>query len=107
MLRFMMLFLSLGLAGCAATGGPLEHRPALNDDRLGLVRYGMTRDDTLRLIGVPDERMRFPLSGTEAWDYRYQDSWGYFASFSVTFGPEGGVVGRISQRLNDGGDHGK
>jgi len=24
---------------------------------------------------------------------------------SVTFGPDGRVVGRTSQRLNDGGDH--
>ena len=97
----------LVLAGCAVSGGPSADRAALDDDRLGLVRYGMTRDDTLRLIGTPDEKMTFPMSGTEAWDYRYQDSWGYFAAFSVTFGPDGGVVGRISQRLNDGGDHGK
>lgn len=97
----------LVLAGCAAPGGPSAQRPELNDDRLGLVRYGMTRDDILRLIGTPDEKMKFPLSGNEAWDYRYQDTWGYFASFSVTFGPEGRVVGRITQRLNDGGDLGK
>ena len=96
----------LVLAGCAAPGGPLAERPALNDDRLGLVRFGMTRDDTFRLIGAPDEKMEFPLSRAEAWDYLYQDTWGYFASFSVTFGPEGRVVGRISRRLNDGGDYG-
>lgn len=102
-----LLLFALVMAGCAISGGQSAQRPALDDERLGRVGLGMTRDDALRLIGAPDERMKFPLSGTEAWDYRYQDAWGYFAVFSVTFAPDGRVVGRISQRLNDGGDHGK
>ena len=66
----------------------------------------MTRDDTLRLLGKPVERMPFPLSGNEAWDYYFTDPWGYYCRFSITFGPKGAVVSKISQRLNDGGNHG-
>ena len=51
--------------------------------------------------------MRFPLSGNEAWDYLYVDTWGILASYSVTFGSDGRVVSKVSRRLNDGGDHGK
>jgi outer membrane protein assembly factor BamE (lipoprotein component of BamABCDE complex) len=94
------------LAGCASRGTSLGGAPTLTDERFAEVRYGMTRDETLRLLGRPDETMKFPLSRTEAWDYRYYDTWGYMASYSVTYGPEGTVVAKISRRLNDGGDHG-
>ena len=99
------LYSVLILGGCALSGGP--GLPALSEERFDLVRYGMTRDDALRLIGRPDETMKFPLSGTEAWDYLSQDAWGYLTSFSVTFGPDGRVVSRFARRINDGGDHGK
>jgi outer membrane protein assembly factor BamE (lipoprotein component of BamABCDE complex) len=88
------------LAGCAAPGA------VVTSERLDRVRHGMTRDETLRLLGAPDETMRFAGTRTEAWDYRFMDPWGYFASFSVTFGPDGRVVSMLSNRLNDGGDHG-
>jgi outer membrane protein assembly factor BamE (lipoprotein component of BamABCDE complex) len=101
-----LLLAALALAGCAAGGGSLARDPALTDDRLAQIRYGMSRDEIRRLVGAPDETMTFPLSGTEAWDYLYQDTWGYLASFSVTFDAEGRVVGRISRRLNAGGDRG-
>jgi outer membrane protein assembly factor BamE (lipoprotein component of BamABCDE complex) len=101
-----LLLAELALAGCVAAGGSLARNPALTDDRLAQIRIGMSRDEIRGLIGTPDETMGFPLSGTEAWDYLYQDTWGYLASFSVTFDAEGRVVGRISRRLNDGGDHG-
>ena len=97
---------ALLLAGCAAGGVSAQRHAALTDDRVWQVRDDMTRDETVRLIGRPDDTMRFPLSRTEAWDYLYQDTWGYLATFSVTFDGQGRVVGRISRRLNDGGDHG-
>ena len=88
------------LAGCATSG------PVITTERLDRVQPGMTMDETRRLLGAPDERMRFALTRTEAWDYRYQDPWGYLASFSVTFGPDGRAVSMLTNRLNDGGDHG-
>lgn len=87
------------LAGCATPGS------ALTGGQLERLSQGMTREDTLRLLGAPDATMRFAPTRTEAWDYRYQDPWGYLADFSVTFGPDGRVVSMMSQRINDGGDH--
>lgn len=95
-----ILALAAALAGCAAPGS------VLTGERLEAMRQGMTRDETLRLLGSPDERMRFPATRTEAWDYHYTDPWGYIALYSVTFGPDGRIVSLLTTRLNDGGDHG-
>ena len=75
-------------------------------DHFGRVRIGMTRDDTIKLLGAPLETMKFSRLGTESWDYRSQDTWGYLVMISVIFGPEGTVRGVVTQRLNDGGEHG-
>ena len=99
---FLALAVSLCLAGCASTGDMHEPSPS----RMSGVRTGMTRDDARRLLGTPHETMTFARSGTQSWDYRFQDTWGYLTLFSVIFGPQGTVVGTTSQRLNDGGDHG-
>jgi outer membrane protein assembly factor BamE (lipoprotein component of BamABCDE complex) len=95
--------LSVLLAGCATIGQ--GRAPGASD--FARVHPGMTRDDTLRALGKPQESMRFARSSTEAWDYEHQDAWGYLAVFSVVFGAEGTVVGTTSRRVNDGGDHGK
>jgi outer membrane protein assembly factor BamE (lipoprotein component of BamABCDE complex) len=93
------------ISGCA--GGPLGNGgPPRNDGVFSRIQPGMTQDEVLRLLGRPDQTMRFPLSHTVAWDYRYYDTWGYMADFSVTFGPDGRAVSKISARINDGGDHG-
>ena len=99
------LAVALTLAACA-NFAPVARNPPLTVEQFAQVQVGMTRDDTLRLLGKPYETMRFPMSGNEAWDYLYQDPWGYMASYGVTFGPDGHVVSKISRRLNDGGDHG-
>lgn len=93
------LALALVLAACAA-----QH--PRSDDAFGAVREGMTREDARRLVGVPDETMRFPATRSESWDYYYQDTWGFYCRYSITFGPDGHVVGKLSYRLNDGSDHG-
>ena len=86
------------IAGCASG-------PPRSDEQFSHIQRGMTRDDVQRLIGPPDETMRFPLSQTEAWDYPYQDSWGSYAIYSVTFGADGRALSTFSRRI-DGGDHG-
>src|ERR1700682_4747993 len=59
------------ISGCA--GGPLANGgPPRNDDVFNRIQPGMTRDEVQRLIGLPDETMRFPLSNTISWDYQYQ-----------------------------------
>ncbi|MEO5676008.1 MAG: hypothetical protein ABIQ84_00545 [Usitatibacter sp.] len=96
-----LLALPLLLAACASMGDAR----VLSAPDLQRVRAGMTRDDALRLLGTPYQTMKFPLSGYESLDYRYQDPWGYLALFSVSIGAQGMVIGTMTQRLNDGGDH--
>ena len=76
-------------------------RQVLNDDTFNGIRPGLTRDDILRRIGPPGETMQFSLSGNTAWDYRFVDTWGYLAVFSVTFNPDGIVMSKISRRLQE------
>ena len=93
------------LAACAA--GPLSPSgPPRSDEVFSHVQSGMTTDEVRQILGAPDETMRFPLSNTFAWDYRYYDTWGYLAVFSVTFGPDGRAASKLSWRINMGGDHG-
>ena len=96
----------LALAAAAATLAACTALPPRNDDVFARVELGMTRDATQRLLGRPDETMRFPGTRSESWDYFYQDGFGYYSAYSVTFGPAGTVVAKLTRRLNDGGDHG-
>ena len=94
------LILATALAGCAA----LPPDPPRSDQVFADIQVGMSQHDVQRRLGRPDETMRFSPSRV-AWDYRYTDSWGYFAVFSVTFDAAGNAVERFSWRTNDGGDH--
>ncbi len=71
----------------------------LNEDHFYRIQPGQTRDDVLRLIGPPLETTDFPRLQQIAWDYRYQDTWGYNAIFSVMLDHDGQVVGKVSRRL--------
>jgi len=77
------------------------NRQVLSDDVFNGIRPGQTRDDILFRIGPPSETMQFALSGNIAWDYRYVDTWGYLAIFSVTFDPNGIVVSKFTRRLQE------
>ncbi|HEX3061148.1 MAG TPA: hypothetical protein VHP55_00705 [Usitatibacter sp.] len=96
------LLLALAAAACAAVPGPTVPR---TDALFARVHAGATSGEVEGLLGPPDKRMRFGMSGNEGWDYRYEDSWGYMAIYSVTFSPDGHVVGTLSNRINSGGDH--
>jgi hypothetical protein len=76
-----------------------EVRPVLSDGVFNGIRPGLTEQDILQMIGPPSDTMHFALSDTHAWDYRYQDTWGYTAIFSVTFDNRGVVVSKITRRL--------
>lgn len=73
--------------------------PVLDDGTFNAIRPGLTQDEVLRMIGPPRDTMTFPRQGHIAWDWKYQDTWGYPAIFSVTFDHDGRVVSKISQRL--------
>jgi hypothetical protein len=76
----------------------------LDDDHFRPIHEGQTRDEVLRRIGPPADRMRYP-NGTDAWIYRYTDTWGYPADFYVSFNPQGIVVSKISIRLEPNDDN--
>jgi hypothetical protein len=102
-MKTLIVTFVLFLAGCASLGD--GRTPT--ESQLASVQVGMTRAETLALLGKPFETMRFPRTGTESLDYRYFDPWGYLTLYSVILGPQDTVVGKTSRRLNDGGDHGK
>jgi hypothetical protein len=77
-----------------------EVRPVLKEENFYRVQPGMTRDEILRMIGPPGETMRFSLSDTTAWDYRFVDLWGYTAIFSVIFDRDGVVVSKFTRRID-------
>jgi len=81
--------------------GTLEGvRQALTDDTFNRIRPGLTRDDVLRMIGPPGETMFFSRLNQDSWGYRYKDTWGYLAVFSVNFDANGVVVSKFSRRID-------
>ncbi|HSS28942.1 MAG TPA: outer membrane protein assembly factor BamE [Usitatibacter sp.] len=80
-------------------------RNVLTDDVFEAIRAGMTEKDVLATIGPPGTTMAFSLSNTHAWEYRYQDAWGYLAEFSVTFDANGVVLSKLKRRLESGRDN--
>ena len=87
------------MASVGRDGVLREVRPVLNDGTFNAIRPGLTEQDILQMIGPPSETMHFTRSDTTAWDYRYVDTWGYLAIFSVTFDNQGLVVSKISRRI--------
>jgi hypothetical protein len=78
----------------------------LRDETFYRIVPGITKDDVLRLIGPPSEIMDFPRLQQVAWEYRYQDSWGYTAFLSVMIDRQGLVAGRTTRRI-DRNDRGR
>lgn len=103
-MKLTLAAIAVALAGCASA--PDGRQYDRTDDRFARVQLGMTQDETLALVGRPDQTMPFPLSGQMAWSYVYQDGFGYMVEHSITFGSDGRVASRISRRMNDGGGYG-
>ena len=97
-----LLLAAACLGGCTTLQAPEAER---SDKAFTRIELGMTQPEVRRLLGEPDGTMPFSRSRTLAWDYGYQDTWGYFAVFSVTFDSGGHAVSKIAWRINDGGDH--
>jgi hypothetical protein len=77
-------------------------RQVLSDGVFNSIRPGMTRDDVLRLIGPPGDRMYYTGLQQDSWEWRYMDSWRYTAIFSVNFDRDGVVVSKFTRRLERG-----
>ena len=103
MRNLTILLAALVASGCAAVAASNE--PWRSDTFFQRVEIGMTTEEVRRQLGPPDESMPFPLSGSTSWDYRYTDTFGYLALYSITFGPDGRAASKFSRRINQGGDH--
>jgi hypothetical protein len=83
--------------------GTLEGvRQALTDGTFNQIQPGLTREEILRLIGPPGETMFFARLNQDSWGYRYKDTWGYLAVFSVNFDSNGVVVSKFTRRIERG-----
>ena len=74
-------------------------RNVLVDDVIQTITVGLTADDVLVKIGPPHQRIRFDNLRATAWDYRYQDTWGYLVDLSIMIDDANRVTGRVAQRL--------
>ena len=101
MKRLALLAATALLAAACAVSGPPR-----NDQNFQRIRQGMTEAEVRSIAGAPDEDMPFRLSRTHSWAWYYHDTFGFYSLFSVTFGPDGLVIGTFVKRLNDGGDKG-
>lgn len=87
------------MADVGPDGRVLGVRAALNDDTFHQIRPGMTRDEVLRLIGPPGDVMSFARLEQVSWEYRFVDTWGYRAYFSVNFDANWVVVSKFTRRV--------
>lgn len=67
-------------------------RQLLSDDNFARVQPGMTAQQVRDLLGRPAEQKRFDLRKEEVWSWRYKPV-NESRLFSVTFGPDGRVLG--------------
>ena len=84
-----------------ADGAVRSSKQALSDDAFRAIGAGMSVDEVLARLGPPSSKTRFDNTKTTAWDYRYRDTWGYDAEFSVIVDDHGRVVGKTNVRLGD------
>lgn len=71
----------------------------LVDDVIQTIHAGLTLEEVIAKIGPPHRRVRFDNLGATSWDYRYQDTWGYFVDSSIMIDDKNRVVGKVLHRL--------
>lgn len=87
-----------------ASGKVLRDMRVLTDERLGLMRAGITGDDVVAEIGPPYRKIVFERQKQTAWDYRYRDNGGYIVEFSFMLDANNIVASKASRRIEPGRD---
>jgi len=87
------------VASLNPAGTLTQVRNVLNDGTFNAIRPGLTEQEVLRMIGPPREKDYFSNLGQTAWDYKFQDAWGYEAIFSVMIDKNGIVVSKFTKRI--------
>ena len=87
-----------------ASGKVLRDMRVLTDERLGLMRAGITGDDVVAEIGPPYRKIVFERQKQTAWDYRYRDNGGYIVEFSFMLDTNNIVTSKASRRIEPGRD---
>ncbi len=82
-------------------GGSVQRvEQVLTDDTFHRIQAGITtREDVRRMIGPPYRVARFENLKQHAWDYRFRDTWGYLADFSVMIDDRGIVASKVIARI--------
>lgn len=79
----------------------------LDEEHLMRIQTGSsTQDDVSRLIGPPSRTVDFTRRNQVAWIYRFRDTWGYLADFTVSFDPRGVVADKVTVRIDPSGNRG-
>jgi hypothetical protein len=80
----------------------VKFEQVLDQDFFSQIQRGWDGAQVAALIGPPSREERFDNISQVAWDYRFEDTWGYVSIMSVLFNLEGKVVGTFARRLYDG-----
>ncbi|QJR10310.1 hypothetical protein DSM104443_01365 [Usitatibacter rugosus] len=89
-------------------GGTVQRvEQALTDDNFYRIQAGVTTAEQVRrMIGPPSRVVRFENLQQFAWDYRFRDTWGYLAIFSVMIDDRGMVASKVIARIESSKDGG-
>ncbi|MBI4990277.1 MAG: hypothetical protein HZC23_15790 [Rhodocyclales bacterium] len=70
-----------------------EIRQAFGEDSFRRVVAGLTQDQVRRLLGGPEEKVRFALKpDEEVWSWRYDDTTEMLSYFNAYFGKDGSLL---------------
>lgn len=91
------------MAFLAPDGRLVRLDQVLTEDHFRRIAVGSTNGEQLEsLIGPPWRKIPFPNLRQVAWDYVFQDSWGYTVDFSVMIDERGIVANMVSVRRDFG-----
>jgi hypothetical protein len=91
------------MAYVSPSGSLVRMEQVLADKYLGrIVRGSTTAAELERLIGPPWQKVAFTNKRQVAWDYVFQDTWGYIVDFSVMVNERDVVAETVYARRNPG-----